>query len=359
VTCDFPGEQEYVLLITPPKDKKRARPLELRLYAVQEDLFDRRPYKGDFHMHTLRSDGKESPAYVAAACRQIGLDFMAITDHHDYAPSLEARQAFADLPVDLRIYPGEEVHPPENRVHMVNFGGRYSVNDLFASQAYQAEVAQIEAGLSSLPAGALRSQYASCLWVYEKIRQAGGLAIFCHPYWVFDYVHNVPEALIAAHFQDAPFDAFELIGGYHRPEFEGNLLQVARYHEERARGLRLPIVGSSDSHGCNPDDLFGWYYTILFAHSADLPEIISAVKDCWAVAVDALPSQVARPHGPYRLVKYAHFLLREVLPLHDELCKEEGRLMLAYLAGEPGTVERLHSLQGRVAALYNHLWSAS
>jgi len=33
-----------------------------------------------------------------------------------------------------------------------------------------------------------------------------------------------------------PFDAFELIGGFHPYELDSNTLQVARYHEERAQG---------------------------------------------------------------------------------------------------------------------------
>ena len=85
------------------------------------------PYKGDLHIHSNRSDGREPPAHVAARCRQIGLDFVALTDHHQYAPSLEAIAAFTAAPVDLALYPGEEVHAPGNPIHIVNFGGRFSV----------------------------------------------------------------------------------------------------------------------------------------------------------------------------------------------------------------------------------------
>jgi hypothetical protein len=357
ITYDFPGEQEYVILVTPPDDSEKTQPLEFRVYAVQEDLFERRPFKGDFHMHSNCSDGKEPPAYVAAACRQIGMDFMAITDHRRYAPSLEAMHAWEKLPIDLRIFPGEEVHPPQNHVHMINFGGRFSINELFDSEAYPLEVERIERGLDDLPEGKLRYQYASCLWVYEKIRQVGGLGIFCHPYWIWNHQFNVPETLIERHLRELPFDAYEVIGGFHLYERESNLLQVARYHEARSRGLRVPIVGSSDSHGCNTSDLFGWYYTILFARSVELDEIIAGVKDCWAVAVDAWPGETLRVHGPFRLVKYAHFLQREVLPQHDELCREEGRLMLAYLSGDEHALEGLYRSQGQVQALFDRLWA--
>ena len=40
---------------------------------------------------------------------------------------------------------------------------------------------------------------------FADIRDAGGLSIFCHPYWVEGTRYNVAEALIARHFADQPF----------------------------------------------------------------------------------------------------------------------------------------------------------
>jgi predicted metal-dependent phosphoesterase TrpH len=81
------------------------------VYSVNDDLLSRVPYKGDMHIHTYYSDGIESPAYVASSCRKIGLDFVAITDHGKYFPSIEAIDTFKDLDLDFKIFPGEEVHP--------------------------------------------------------------------------------------------------------------------------------------------------------------------------------------------------------------------------------------------------------
>jgi hypothetical protein len=292
---------------------------------------------------------------VAAACRRIGLDFMALTDHRKYAPSLEAIAAFEGVSHDLCIYPGEEVHPPGNPVHIVNFGGRFSINDLFASDTYRAEVRAIEATLSDLPAGADPYPLASCIWCYDKIREAGGLGVFCHPDWFTSYRYDVPAYLTELLFERQPFDAMELVGGYPLVEVESNRLQVARYQEERARGKRLPVVGVSDAHGCERGDLFGWYYTVVFAASAGLPDLIGSIKDLYSVAVEAIPGAMPRAFGPFRLVKYTQFLLREVFPQHDELCLEEGRLMLAHVAGDPAAAEALAGLQGRIAALYRRL----
>jgi len=354
VPCQFASEQEYVLVIRTKQDEPVA---EFRMYALEEDLFMRRPYKGDTHMHTSYSDGRESPAYLAASCRKIGMDFIAITDHRQYAPSLEAIQAFQSTPSDLRIFPGEEVHPPENRVHIVNFGGNFSVNELFDTDAYRTEVAAITEKLTCLPDGIDRYPFASCLWTFDKIRQAGGLGIFCHPYWYSRQRFDVPITLTDLLFEHKPYDALEVLGGFHLYESESNVLQVARYHELRTQGKRIPIVGASDSHGCENGQLFGWYYTIVFSPTLDLPDLITSIKDCYSVAVEALPHEMVRAFGPFRFVSFAMFLLREIFPAHDELCLEEGRLMLAHTAGDPQAAPALQPLQGRTVWLYDHFWA--
>jgi hypothetical protein len=350
---NFAGEQEHAFSLYAIDKEERKFIIELKIYSLAPDLHPLRPYKGDFHLHSNRSDGCEPPAYVAGAGRRIGLDFMAVTDHGQYAPSLEAIAAFADLPIDLRIYPGEEIHPPDNpQTHFINFGGRFSVNELFTDPAgYQRKVAAIESQLEEFSSRD-RYLYASSLWCYEKIRAAGGLAIFCHPYWITHSRYCVPEAVLARHFTDQPFDALELIGGFYRPQIESNVLQVARYQEERAQGRRIPIVGASDAHGCERGELFGWYFTIVFSPSPELPDLIREIKNLNSVAVESLPNEAPRIHGPFRLVKYVAFLLREVFPAHDALCLQEGELMLAHLAGDQTAKDRLRPLQGQTESLW-------
>lgn len=336
VSFHFAGEGEHTLLV---EEEGQRRRFTFSVYSLGKDLFVRRPFKGDMHMHSRHSDGKEAPAYVAGACRRIGLDFMALTDHGLYQPSLEAQAAYAEVEHDLRIFPGEEVHPPENPIHIINFGGRFSINDLFRYEPvrYREEVEALMQDLGEMPAGVDRYQYASSVWCFQKIREAGGLGIFCHPYWVWGNRYYINAALTEKLLNDVVFDALELIGGYHLFEAESNMLQVARYNEARAAGKQIPIVGVSDAHGCESGSLFGWYYTIVFAPDLELSSLIGSIKELYSVAVEALPGdeppeQQARVYGPYRLVKYARYLLREVFPLHDELCAGEGRLMLQYAA---------------------------
>ena len=365
----FPAEQEHALVLRGPKDGKTQDLAEYRVYSLAPDLFARRTWKGDLHLHSDRSDGKEPPAVCAALCRRIGLDFMAVTDHRKYGPSLEAIAAFAGLPVDLAICPGEEVHPPQNPVHIINFGGSASVNARFDDRvAYEAAVDAAQRRLGPLPPAVDARHYASTVWCFEQIRAAGGLAIFCHPYWYTGHRYTPAGALTDAILARRPFDAYEVIGGYFMYQRESNALQVARYHDERARGGELPIVGVSDSHGCLRNELFGWYYTLVFAASPALPDLIAAIKAGYSVAVESLPGDYPRAYGPFRLVKYAHFLLRQFYPAHDALCVPEGEAMLAYATATapPATAasapaaaaarEALAPLRGRTAALLARAW---
>jgi hypothetical protein len=240
------------------------------------------------------------------------------------------------------------VHPPKNHVHLVNFGGNFSVNELFAMDPgkYHNEVNALMAGLD-VPEGVNAFEFASCLWCFDRIREAGGLGIICHPYWISD-VYHVQENLIDYLFEKKPFDAFEVLGGH---EVFSNNIQTAYYQEARAKGMTIPIVGSSDSHGTENASWFNWMQTIAFSVNMELESITDSVKDCYSVAVEHYPGEAFRIYGPFRLVKYADFLLNEYFPLHDPLCFEEGRLMKAYACGDGKALELLGLMQGRTAEL--------
>lgn len=345
----FEDEQEYILEILDPSAPSAPPLLRTLLYSIEADLYGLLPLKGDLHLHSFHSDGKESPGFVAAACRRVGFDFMALTDHGQYAPSLEAQAAFADVDADLLICPGEEIHPPDNPVHMVNFGSGSSVNELISGDrdAYFQAVRQIEQKLADVQDGDTRYQLASCIWVFDQIRQGDGLGIFCHPYWHVRWGYTPAEPVTAALFARQPFDAYEVLGGYARDAVDSNILQVARYHEERSKGREIPIVGVSDGHGCENSDLFGWYYTLVFADNPSQASIIDSIGKLRSVAVEAIPGESVRAYGPLRLVKYALFLIAEVLPGHDEICREEGLLMLDCLAGRREARDELSAKQGR------------
>jgi hypothetical protein len=355
----FKGEQEHILEIQEKGNEDQTKKMHFRIYSLESDLFSRKPYKGDMHMHTYLSDGKESPAYVTASCRKIGLDFMAITDHGKYYPSILSQEAFKDASIDLLVCRGEEVHPVNNPVHMINFGGGFSINEMINEdkEKYLEEVKKIEDKLLDIKDEDARYQCASCIWCFDKIREAGGMSIFAHPYWLVREGYYISDTVTSYLHDTQPFDALEVIGGYYKFEEESNTLQVARYQEERNKGRKIPIVGVSDAHGCETGNLFGWYYTIVFSPALEQTEIVDSIKDLYSVAVEAIPGEAVRAYGPFRLVKYASFLMREIMPDHDEMCFDEGKLMLRYLAGENNAAHRLKVLKGSTENLLQKLWA--
>lgn len=370
----FFGEQEYFVRLS---DGEKFE-LELSLYAVGEDLKGRYPFRGDLHLHSHRSDGRQSPAIVAANYRKTGYDFLALTDHHRYYPSLEAIAAYREVPIELALLPGEEIHIPDdpagehrNDVHMVSFGAAYSINSLFRNDrleplAYAPEQralipnpppirtpadhwAEVEQHMQTLDIpekikGNDRYLYASCHWVFEEIRRAGGLGIFAHPYWISN-VYSIPPALVDYFMETAPFDAFEVLGGENY--FEQNGFQAAQYYADRARGRRYPVVGSTDSHRSVNSRNSHLCSTLVFAPQNERHALIDAIRSGYAVAVDTI-DETPRFVGEFRLIRYACFLMKNFFPLHDELCFEEGRAMKDYVCGTPGAKETLEFLSGRM-----------
>lgn len=356
LSCLFRGECEHTLRVTCTENGQAKVLGDFHLYSLAPDWLALRPFKGDFHIHSKSSDGLETPAYVAASCRRIGLDFMALTDHHRYEPSLEAMAAMGALPTDLRCYPGEEVHAPGNPVHVINFGGSFSVTERFKDEAaYRREVATYSEQLPGLSEPA-RFETAASEWCFDQIRAGGGVSIYSHPYWRPEQRYYVCEATNEAILDRQRFDALEVIGGFERYEREGNALAVARYQEARAAGRKVPIVGVSDAHGCDRT-LFGWYYTIVLAPSVAFPDLAAGIRGLNSVAVEAVAGEFPRVVGPFRLVRYVHFLMREFYSLHDALCAEEGALLLAHLAGDGQAKSRLAALQGQVPALFQKYWA--
>ncbi|MBQ7541840.1 MAG: hypothetical protein IJT44_06065 [Clostridia bacterium] len=375
-THTFDKEQGYFLRFVDGDDK---RIVQFPLYCVEEDLCGRYPLIGDLHIHTTCSDGSQIPEVVCANYRRHGYDFMVVSDHRRYYPSLRAIRFYTDVPTELTVVPGEEVHLPSvygqrNPVHIVNFGGEFSINALVEGEATEeagtdlsvrairkenvpdvmtvpqfSELMQKLADEAELPQGVSRIPYVMCKWIFDRIRDANGLGIYAHPNWIQDTFH-VPEQFTDYVMQTMPFDAFEVLGGENY--YEQNGFQTQRYYEERAKGRRIAVVGSTDSHSSLPSNRNAFICsTIVFSPENERTALIDSVKDFYSVAVDTI-SKEFRLVGESRFVRYACFLLKEYFPLHDELCYEEGRLMKQAAVGtaeeREEAVRMLEAMHGRM-----------
>ena len=302
---------------------------KLEVYALEEDLFGLTPYKGDNHMHTYFSDGRDTPMYMAANCCRRGYDYCAITDHRKYAPSVLAREFYEPTGVDFLVMPGEEIHSPDNPVHIISLGACESITDWWQEDeseyraAVEKEMQQVDDTLCAKD----RYAVAACQAVFDRIRQAGGVSILCHPHWILGATDafNQHEDITDYLFEHKKFDVLELIAG---GAFEvGTQLQVSYYQEQG----KMPIVGSSDAHSAENHRMMLGNYTIVFAEGLSVDCIRESIRQGRAVG-----GYDNKLFGDYRLLKYAYFLQRRYYAEHDRLRQQLSTAMLRYASAQPG-----------------------
>ncbi|WP_105971946.1 CehA/McbA family metallohydrolase [Streptomyces geranii] len=188
-------------------------------------------YRGDCHLHSWYSDGRRTPAEIAALARAAGLDFINSSEHNTQSAHAHWASEAGD---DLLIMVGEEVTTRNG--HVVALGIDPGT---FVDWRYRARDNRF-------------GKYA------RRIRRAGGLVVPAHPHatcvgcnWKFG-------------FDDA--DAVEVWNGAYSPEdevaladWDGMLVASVR---EGGRDW-IPAMGNSDAHR-DPDPV-GVPQTVVLA----------------------------------------------------------------------------------------------
>lgn len=192
------------------------------------------PGRLNFHCHTLHSDGSLDAAELAEQSLAIGLEHLAITDHHDHAAhaavaALLAERRAAGLAVPT-LWRGVEISCVLEGclVHVLALG--------FAEQ-HPSLIPYLQRAAVVGPD--LRSEQ-----VVAAIRAAGGLALLAHP-----ARYRLPHQQLLAAAADQGFDGAEVWYDYSMqhpwqptaPVCEAIAAEVAE------RGL-LPSCGT-DTHG--------------------------------------------------------------------------------------------------------------
>jgi hypothetical protein len=223
---------------------------------------------------------------------------------------------------------GEEVHMPTEHIHIVHLGGRESVNAYFRAhkEEARAEVDEIKKTLT-LPDGVSIEDYAWRIWIANKSHEFGGLSILAHPHWIWNGVFFMGEETTMQLLRDGVHDALDLSDDgldIHQTD-----TTVALWNEMRIQGARVPVVASTDSHytdASTPHRPAVGGYTLAFAPNRQPASIMQAVRDERSLAVfnHCTPEAI---HGPYRLVKFARFLLDHYYPVYMRLCQGQGVLM--------------------------------
>ena len=204
-------------------------------------------YRGDLHTHTVHSDGRRTPAELAAAARAAGLDFIASTEHNTTSANLGWG---AHAGPDLLVIDGQEVTTRDGHWLALGLGPGPPVD--WRYRAADGALGPVLAGL----------------------RERGGLAVAAHPFyplpgcgWGFGY---------------QGLDAVEVWNGPWTPDDEAALEAWDRLLAAGTGGGRfLPAVAGSDAHG--PDDRVGLPHNVVLADGLDRRSILAALAGgrCW------------------------------------------------------------------------------
>ncbi len=331
----FCGEQEYTLILE--QGEKLVQ--EFSVYSLYADLYALNPLKGDFHSHSYRSDGRRDPAALAGHFREQGYDFFALTDHNRYYPGGEIDEAYNGVNTGFTRVFGEEVHTPGSMVHIVHVGGKRSVTEQYINDEEGFErciTEEYEPRVPDCVPAHLRRRYAKANWACDRIHEAGGLAVFAHPFWRpgGSRIYNVYDEFAFLLLKSGMFDVYELVGGMRQ---DGVNRSVAMWADLRAEGLKISVVGSSDVHGLERSADFPDHFTICFASGNDNDAIIDAVRAGNSVACEGEGYEYDRKYrcyGSMRLVGYSQFLLRHFFPQMQRIMEGEGVMMRAFCMGD-------------------------
>jgi hypothetical protein len=315
---------------------KGVRPLaELHAYAIRPEWANRRPLRGDFHMHTTYSDGRHSVAEMVLRGRELGLDVLAVTDHNYYPASQEAIELARQGGLGLLCLPGEEVTAPNWHLISINASGAVGwTRD--------------------------RDGYEGMLSTIQMIHDKGGKAYLAHPYWTYRNQSHLPWADYERALADGAIDGIELLGDC---IWEENLRSVVRYGE-LPPGQRYPVLGNSDAH--TREHTLGVYWTFLLAQDSSPEGVLQAIAD-GASAACASISLAPRGYpaharlmafGPLEMVDLAIFLDREYFPRHDELCRREVELVHRRLSGDEGLEGEIAGVQIELESYRRKEWAA-
>jgi PHP domain len=197
----------------------------------------RRLLRGDLHVHTLASDGVHTPEELAWKAKRNGLDFVAVTDHNQFA----SRDALPHLE-GVTMIPGVEWTHYQGHASFLGVDRPY--DEPFATNTPEEAQAR-----------------------FTSARERGALITIDHP---FD-----PTCGFQLDIDALPHDAIEVWNG---PMRESNLRAIGFWHQRLCAGKKVPACGGSDYHRDTPFIFLGGPTMCVFADSRGASDILAAVK---------------------------------------------------------------------------------
>ena len=315
----FESEQDYILQVWKQDDNGENKSLLLKtnLYALNEDLYDLIPLKGNMHLHSCFSDGLEVPLQHLGAALKAGFDFIALTDHNNFEGSQVAREyldklSFSKISTMLTVLSGEEFSCNFQPMHIISLGAKNAIpRELYIK--------------NDIPL--FNNEEEQYRWIIEKldvlcnkIHEEDGLVVLCHPYWkpIFDWVRlDAPFKLAHEFIKTDKIDAFEVVSGSPKGNTNVSQLQYKLALESLKDTKKgFAFLGQSDSHVVNEESnscVFSDRYTIVFSTENTTKGVLDAIKNKLTVAVEETDSK-CEYYGSLRLVNFCMFLEKEYFP---------------------------------------------
>ncbi|MFJ2744306.1 CehA/McbA family metallohydrolase [Streptomyces sp. NPDC087440] len=228
---------EVTVTLTPGPTARTPRPVHPPSRAKGRG---RAWYRGDCHLHSVHSDGRRTPAGIAALARAAGLDFITTTEHNTPSSHASWEGLWGD---DLLILTGEEVTTRNG--HVLALGTDPGTHTDWRYRARDNRFGRFA----------------------REIRRAGGLVVPAHPHatclgcgWQFGM-------------RDA--DAVEVWNGPYTPDDE---VSLQAWDKSLGLGGRwTPAMGNSDAH--RDPDRVGLPQTVVLADSLSREGILSGLRE--------------------------------------------------------------------------------
>lgn len=183
---------------------------------MQTDLFGRKRYKVNLHMHTNMSDGRKTPEEAVRLYKAQGYDAVALTDHWVYGAQRE---------IDgVTVLPGVEY----------NCGGSDSKVGVFHIL-----------GICTKREPLVNKQMCAQELI-DAIHDAGGIAVLAHPAWSL----NTPAQILPLRDVDAT-EIYNTVSGVQNSRRPDSSLIVDMLGAE---GRFYPLIAADDTHYYNGVD---------------------------------------------------------------------------------------------------------
>ncbi|MDT9659169.1 CehA/McbA family metallohydrolase [Rhodococcus qingshengii] len=204
-------------------------------------------FRGDCHIHSIYSDGEQTPPELAETARLLGLHFVATTDHNTTAAHHAWQQE--NIAQEFAVILGEEVPTPHG--HWLALG---------------------------LPPGHLVDwQYADVVGLHAQrdlVHDAGGICVVAHPYAPY------PSGTFA--YSHVGFDAVEVWNGTWESDLPwqaDNERALAHWARQLVvdvpAGRWTPAIGNSDTHLRSQ---MGLPHNVVAAERLNTDDLLTSIK---------------------------------------------------------------------------------